>query len=67
MQSSNTDFQAGFEFLGLSTNPSGHYENAREYSKRFKKCSALAEVNVSYSSHSAGADPKAEADAVPSK
>lgn len=52
MQSNRTNFDAGFELLGLSTNPGASYHGAGAYAKQFKKCSILTDVNVSYSSSS---------------
>ncbi|UGV30919.1 hypothetical protein LO767_18555 [Halopseudomonas aestusnigri] len=61
MQTTRTDFNAGFEMLGLNSKLSADYDNAHDFSKRFKKCTALTQVNVSYSSNSASVSLQAEA------
>ncbi|UVL57622.1 hypothetical protein [Pseudomonas sp. B21-035] len=48
MQTHRTDFEAGFALLGLNPNPGPQYPGAATYTRQFKKCSILTEVNVSY-------------------
>lgn len=55
MQTNRTDFEAGFELLGLSVNPGANYRGASAFAKQFKKCSILTEANVSYSSSTSSA------------
>lgn len=52
MQTNHTDFEAGFELLGLSPNAAANYQGANNHAMQFKKCSILTHVNVSYSSSS---------------
>lgn len=55
MQTNRTDFEAGFELLGIGTNPLANYQGAKAYAQQFKKCSILTDANVSYSSSSSSA------------
>lgn len=55
MQTNRTDFEAGFQLLGISANPAANYQGAKSYAQQFKKCSILTDVNVSYSSSSSSA------------
>ncbi len=52
MQTNRTDFEAGFELLGLGSTVAANYQGAKAYAQRFKKCSILTDLNASYSSSS---------------
>lgn len=52
MQTNRTDFEAGFELLGLGNSVGANYQGAKVFAQKFRKCSILTDVNVSYSSSS---------------